>query len=673
MKTVIRFAAIVVASVSIAFVGINQSDSSPQTSAASMLGSTYYFSTAGDDNNTGLSPSAPKRSLGEATRLMQPGNTILFKRGDAWYNSGYQWNVVNKIGTAASPMVVDAYGAGPAPIIANMERVPDTQWEHVTGNLWRWESLHDGEDIRRAFVEGVPKIKVTTLAELDETDEFYFEYDPAIWPRHLYLRLPSPPTGVEAIRLGDNFIMYIENVSHLSFRNIDFRGGGSWVAIRAKAPTESVAFEDCRLTEFSVYGFSFEPSDDPNAQDAYHARTRLIGNTIDKTLAEGDTTADLLGGDGIQFSDAAEGVLIQGNTIVDHGHTGINLHVLRQGYHGIHNTVVDGNEVYLVNSRYGRGFEVVGPEGGTTNNIVRRNYFHDLTNSSHVGGNGNQVYSNLFVHHFPQTVNTPNPQYHALDFMPWVEAGLELVSHDNLIANNTIYQTDMSGIRVFGEHVGNNVFRNNLIVRWGPSGQGTQSYGLQIHWESPGVQQLVENNGFWNTAPDEPVIEQSNIPYTAAEANAAFGNYNDNLQATPAFINEAGRDFRLMAISPFTDTGQVLAGMDEGFVDFDGRAWDPQSPSIGAFQRPSPTPTPTPTNAPTMVPDCHPGDVHPNANHNNPTACDGDVDIADVQRVSACWQRPISATCPATLDMDGSGTITVHDIVIAAGHWGWRR
>jgi hypothetical protein len=74
-----------------------------------------------------------------------------------------------------------------------------------------------------------------------------------------------------------------------------------------------------------------------------------------------------------------------------------------------------------------------------------------------------------------------------------------------------------------------------------------------------------------------------------------------------------------------------------------------------------------------MESSCHRADVHPNADHSNPAACDGDVDIADIQRIAGCWQQPVGAACPAVLDMDGSGDLGLPDIVIAAGYWGWRR
>jgi hypothetical protein len=71
---------------------------------------------------------------------------------------------------------------------------------------------------------------------------------------------------------------------------------------------------------------------------------------------------------------------------------------------------------------------------------------------------------------------------------------------------------------------------------------------------------------------------------------------------------------------------------------------------------------------------CHPADVHPNKDHAQPALCDNDVDIADLQSVAACWNRPLAtAGCPPTLNLDGVGAyISVGDIIASASYWGWR-
>ena len=70
---------------------------------------------------------------------------------------------------------------------------------------------------------------------------------------------------------------------------------------------------------------------------------------------------------------------------------------------------------------------------------------------------------------------------------------------------------------------------------------------------------------------------------------------------------------------------------------------------------------------------CHFADVQPNVDHGNPAACDGDVDIADVERVAGCWMQPLSPQCPASLDLNNSGGVDVEDILVAGEMWGWRR
>ena len=72
---------------------------------------------------------------------------------------------------------------------------------------------------------------------------------------------------------------------------------------------------------------------------------------------------------------------------------------------------------------------------------------------------------------------------------------------------------------------------------------------------------------------------------------------------------------------------------------------------------------------------CYFADVHPNSNHTQPALCDGDVDIADLQTVAACWNRALAASgCPPTLNVDGQGAyFSVLDIVAVATRWRWHR
>jgi hypothetical protein len=77
-------------------------------------------------------------------------------------------------------------------------------------------------------------------------------------------------------------------------------------------------------------------------------------------------------------------------------------------------------------------------------------------------------------------------------------------------------------------------------------------------------------------------------------------------------------------------------------------------------------------NPAVVAPFCHPADVQPNAAAGNPAACDGDVDVVDVQRVAGCWQQSVGPACPARLDFDDSGIVDLPDVIYAAEHWNWQ-
>ncbi len=87
--------------------------------------STFYVSFSnGNDNNNGISPTAPWKTLQHAlsTRLA-PGDALLLRQGDTWALS-QSLNVTNVRGTGVSPIVIsyyaDASSGDDRPIIARI-------------------------------------------------------------------------------------------------------------------------------------------------------------------------------------------------------------------------------------------------------------------------------------------------------------------------------------------------------------------------------------------------------------------------------------------------------------------------------------------------------------------------------------------------------------------------
>ncbi|MGD9581976.1 MAG: hypothetical protein AB7V50_11430, partial [Vampirovibrionia bacterium] len=75
---------------------------------------TYYVANTGNDSNNGTSSLTPWQTLNKVnTTTFEPGDSILFKKGDSWNGS------INTIssGSSGSPIVYGSYGSGDKPKI----------------------------------------------------------------------------------------------------------------------------------------------------------------------------------------------------------------------------------------------------------------------------------------------------------------------------------------------------------------------------------------------------------------------------------------------------------------------------------------------------------------------------------------------------------------------------
>jgi hypothetical protein len=99
------------------------------------MATTYYVSSSsGSDANVGTAASAAWATLAHVnTQTFQPGDSILFKRGDVWNES----LVPPSSGSSGSPISFDAYGTGAPPNFSGYYAVPKNAWVLVTGNAWK--------------------------------------------------------------------------------------------------------------------------------------------------------------------------------------------------------------------------------------------------------------------------------------------------------------------------------------------------------------------------------------------------------------------------------------------------------------------------------------------------------------------------------------------------------
>ena len=96
-------------------------------------GTFYVDARAGDDQRTGLSPADAWRSLEQVNRAaLQPGDVVLFKRGEVWRGS-----LVPRRGREGAPVTYRAYGQGARPLLlGSVPRDQTAEWRAVGEKLW---------------------------------------------------------------------------------------------------------------------------------------------------------------------------------------------------------------------------------------------------------------------------------------------------------------------------------------------------------------------------------------------------------------------------------------------------------------------------------------------------------------------------------------------------------
>ncbi len=84
----------------------------------------YYVSASGNDSANGLSASAPWQSISKvnsAFASLNPGDRILFKRGDRFYG----FIQPSRSGSSGNPITIGAYGSGSSPVISGFTAISD--------------------------------------------------------------------------------------------------------------------------------------------------------------------------------------------------------------------------------------------------------------------------------------------------------------------------------------------------------------------------------------------------------------------------------------------------------------------------------------------------------------------------------------------------------------------
>ena len=112
----------------------------------------YYFSANGDDSkNNGLSVEYPWKSLEKLNAItirLQPGDSVLFRRGDVFHGEIR----ITQSGTKQSVIYFGAYGKGEKPVFDGTLKV--TGWNAVSFNKWESANGIRQEKLTNFFING---------------------------------------------------------------------------------------------------------------------------------------------------------------------------------------------------------------------------------------------------------------------------------------------------------------------------------------------------------------------------------------------------------------------------------------------------------------------------------------------------------------------------------------
>ncbi|MBO0939685.1 right-handed parallel beta-helix repeat-containing protein [Fibrella sp. HMF5335] len=164
---------------------------------------TYYVASSGNDNNNGLSAAAPFQSLSKVNSLpLQAGDQVLFRRGDTFRGT----LLLTRAGSAAQPVVFDAFGSGSKPVLAGS--LPIGNWTSLGNNIWQASASVLGGQVTGVYSNGTA-LPLGRYPNLNAANRGYITIQSHMGNAQLTSRdaLPGDFTGGEAVIRSTQWIL----------------------------------------------------------------------------------------------------------------------------------------------------------------------------------------------------------------------------------------------------------------------------------------------------------------------------------------------------------------------------------------------------------------------------------------------------------------------------------
>jgi len=526
---------------------------------------TYYVdATGGNDSNSGTSNTTAWRTIAKVNAAsFNPGDTILFKRGETWR----EYLTIPSSGNSTSPITFGAYGSGSNPIISGADMV--TGWSLNSTNIW---SAAVSTAPRQVFFNGTRGIPANYSAlnaalRWNWSNNVLYVYSTAN-PSTVYT---SP--GVEASARGGCIYSAYKDYYIIDGLTLQYSNGLE-DGFRAYE-SDHVIVRNSISTNNAYGGFQFNEADYGtinNCTASYNGGANFDlqgapGNRVTNATLSNNTahharsTIPLTDGVGLKTMYVQNSV-ISNNIAYSNDLDGIDL----DGGSGVDSIVGSiNNEIYgnVVHDNNANGIQV---EQNSSSNKIYRNLLYDNGNSSIMSeiliykSGLNEVYDNVAYKTVARGSN--------LLYTAWINTtGTKFYNNVGYGANIAIRGIDIDdGSSPAGTKVKNNIMDG--VTSQGLFVAGTNFTGFESDY-----------NIFRRYDGGATLVYYNGTTYTLPAFFAATGQDEHSLSSNPLFVNASGHNFHLNLTSPAID-----AGTDVGLTtDYDGYMIVDE-PDIGAME-----------------------------------------------------------------------------------------
>ncbi len=256
-----------------------------------VVGLTYYLDqTSGSDSADGLSVANAWKTVGKVNgETFNPGDTILFKKGETWREQ----LTVPSGGVPGGSILFSTYGSGTvAPRITGTDLI--TGWTLDSGSVYQ-ATFNNGITTFLLLENGVPLKRRTSRAAVVAAGEFFGD-DGA---NTIYAwATDSADPDTHTMEIGARFhTMQASGKSHLVFDGIHFHGAGGEFGSGARLDTQSshVVFAGCEMSGCHYTGswLLFDASD-TGPDDVTYLKCDIHDCVVFGIFVEGESVTNRL-------------------------------------------------------------------------------------------------------------------------------------------------------------------------------------------------------------------------------------------------------------------------------------------------------------------------------------------------------------------------------------------